>query len=204
VPRPRAAMRKIRDVLRLRHAEHLSTRAIAAATRPPRTTVRHYLDRASEAGLSWPLPAETDDRELEERLFGRAAPPPLSSARPVPDWEMVHREMHRPHVTLQLLWTEYRERCPDGYGYTWFTEGYATFRAHLDVVMRQEHRAGEKLFIDFAGSTIPIVDRATGRDQPRRTVRRRPGSQQLHVCRSAAQPEACRTGWPPTSAASTF
>ncbi len=162
MPRPRAAMRKIRDVLRLRHAEHLSTRAIAAATRLPRTTVRHYLDRASEAGLSWPLPAETDDRELEERLFGRAAPPPLSSARPLPDWEMVHREMHRPHVTLQLLWTEYRERCPDGYGYTWFTEGYATFRAHLDVVMRQEHRAGEKLFIDFAGSTIPIVDRATG------------------------------------------
>jgi transposase len=103
-------MRKIRDVLRLRHAEHLSTRAIAAATRLPRTTVRHYLDRASEAGLSWPLPAETDDRELEERLFGRAAPPPLSSARPVPDWEMVHREMHRPHVTLQLLWPLCRHR----------------------------------------------------------------------------------------------
>ena len=76
MPRPRSAMRKIREVLRLRHAEHLSTRDIAVALAMPRTTVRNYLVRAAEAGLRWPLPADTDDRELEERLFGRAAPPP--------------------------------------------------------------------------------------------------------------------------------
>ena len=155
-------MRKIREVLRLRHAEHLSTRDIAVALAMPRTTVRNYLDRAAEAGLSWPLPADTDDRELEERLFGRAAPPPAIPNRPVPDWEMVHRELRRAHVTLMLLWTEYRERCPDGFGYSWFAERYRAYAERLDIVMRQEHRAGEKLFIDFAGSTIPIVDRDTG------------------------------------------
>ena len=162
MPRPRSAMRKIREVLRLRHAEHLSTRDIAVALAMPRTTVRNYLDRAAEAGLRWPLPADTDDRELEERLFGRAAPPPAIPNKPVPDWEMVHRELRRAHVTLMLLWTEYRERCPNGFGYSWFAERYRGYADRLDVVMRQEHRAGEKLFIDFAGSTIPIVDRHTG------------------------------------------
>ena len=162
MPRPRSAMRKIREVLRLRRAEHLSTRDIAVALAMPRTTVRNYLVRAAEAGLRWPLPADTDDRELEERLFGRAAPPPTIPDRPVPDWETVHRELRRPHVTLMLLWTEYRERCPDGFGYSWFAERYRVYAERLDIVMRQEHRAGEKLFIDFAGSTVPIVDRDTG------------------------------------------
>ena len=138
-------MRKIREVLRLRHAEHLSTRDIAVALAMPRTTVRNYLDRAAEAGLRWPLPADTDDRELEEWLFGRAAPPPAIPNKPVPDWEMVHRELRRAHVTLMLLWTEYRERCPNGFGYSWFAERYRGYADRLDVVMRQEHRAGEKL-----------------------------------------------------------
>jgi transposase len=163
VPRPRAAMRKIREVLRLHEAEHLSARAVGIAVGLPRTTVRHYLDRAGEAGLSWPLPDGLDDRELEERLFGpRPAPAPAILRRPEPDWASVHRDLRRPHVTLMLLWTEYRERCPDGFGYSWFAERYRAYAGRLDVVLRQEHRAGEKLFIDFPGDTIPIVDRATG------------------------------------------
>ena len=163
MPRPRAAMRKIREVLRLHEAEHLSARAVGIAVGLPRTTVRHYLGRAEEAGLSWPLPDALDDRELEERLFGkRSAPPPATLRRPEPDWAAVHRELRRPHVTLMLLWTEYRERCPDGFGYSWFAERYRTYAQHLDVVLRQEHRAGEKLFIDFPGDTIPIVDPKTG------------------------------------------
>ena len=163
MPRPRAAMRKIREVLRLHAAEHLSARAVGIAVGLPRTTVRHYLDRATDAGLSWPLPDALDDRELEERLFGkRAAPPPAILRRPEPDWASVHRELHRKGVTLMLLWTEYRERCPDGFGYSWFAERYRAYASRLDVVLRQEHRAGEKLFLDFAGATVPIVDRATG------------------------------------------
>jgi transposase len=128
----------------------------------PRTTVRHYLERAAAAGLSWPLPPDLDDRALEGRLFGRLAPPPAIVTRPVPDWAVVHAELRRPGVTQALLWSEYRERYPDGFGYTWFTESYHAYTGKLDLVMRQEHRAGEKLFLDFAGQTLPIVDPATG------------------------------------------
>jgi len=161
VPRPRSAMRKIREVLRLSLAEGLSPRQVGIAVGLPRTTVRRYLERATVTGLRWPLPAELYDRALEERLFGREAPPPPDQ-RPVPDWAETHRELRRPGVTLQLLWTEYRERCADGFGYTWFTEHYRCFAGRLDLVLRGDHRAGEKLFLDFAGQTIPIVDPATG------------------------------------------
>lgn len=161
MPRPRAAMRKIREALRLCLAEGLSPRQAGIATGLPRSTVRRYVVRAVEVGLSWPLPPGLDDRALEERLYGRAAPPP-TDLRPVPDWAVVHRELRRKSVTLQLLWSEYRERCPDGFGYTWFTERYRAWAGRLDVVLRQDHRAGEKAFIDFAGQTIPITDPATG------------------------------------------
>ncbi len=162
MPRPRVAMRKIREALRLCLAEGLSPRQAGIATGLPRTTVRRYVVRAVEAGLSWPLPPGLDDRELEACLYGRAAPAPVAVTRPVPDWALVHRELRRKSVTLQLLWTEYRTSCPDGFGYTWFTEQYRAFAGRLDLVLRGDHRAGEKLFIDFAGQTIPITDPATG------------------------------------------
>ncbi len=161
MPRPRAAMRKIREALRLCLAEGLSPRQAGIATGLPRSTVRRYVVRAAEVGLGWPLPPELDDRALEERLFGRAAAPPTDQ-RPIPDWSLVHRELRRKSVTLALTWAEYRAGCPDGFGYTWFTEQYRAFAGRLDVVLRQDHRAGEKLFLDFAGQTIPITDPATG------------------------------------------
>ncbi len=166
MPRPRAAMRKIREVLRLAQDKNLSPTQIAIAASLPRTTVRHYLSRAAAAGLAWPLPGDLDDRALEEKLFGRKAPPPLNVARPVPDWPTVHAELRRPGVTQALLWSEYRERNPDGFGYTWFTETYHAWSGKLDLVMRQDHHAGEKLFLDFAGQTIPIVDPETGEIRP--------------------------------------
>lgn len=161
MPRPRAAMRKIREALRLCLAEGLSPRQTGIATGLPRTTVRRYVERAAEVGLGWPLPPELDDRALEERLFDRPAPP-ATDQRPIPDWPAVHRELRRKSVTLALLWSEYRTACPDGFGYTWFTEHYRAWAGRLDVVLRQDHRAGEKLFLDFAGQTIPITDPLTG------------------------------------------
>ena len=161
MPRPRAAMRKIREALRLCLAEGLSPRQAGIATGLPRSTVRRYVVRALEVGLGWPLPPDLDDRDLEERLYGRAAPPPADQ-RTMPDWSVVHRELRRKSVTLQLLWTEYRAGCPDGFGYTWFTEQYRAYAGRLDVVLRGDHRAGEKLFLDFAGQTIPITDPLTG------------------------------------------
>ena len=113
VPRPRSAMRKIREILRLALGEGLSRRTTAAATGLPYTTVSDHLGRAAKAGLGWPLPDGLDDGQLEARLFARAEPPP-SASRPLPDWPTVHRELRRKGVTLQLLHMEYRERQPDG------------------------------------------------------------------------------------------
>ena len=154
-------MRKIREILRL-SAQGLSCRQVGLATGLPRTTVSDQLARARRAGLDWPLPDELDDEVLEQRLYGRPVPPLAVHARPLPEWAEIHRELRRPGVTLALLHLEYRARHPDGYGYSQFCDRYRHWAGRLDLVMRQEHRAGEKLFIDYPGQTIPIVDPETG------------------------------------------
>ncbi|MGH9185570.1 MAG: IS21 family transposase [Acidimicrobiales bacterium] len=153
-------MRKIRDALRLSLQEGLSLRDVAASLQIPFTTVGDHLRRAKAAGLSWPLPVGLDDDALEALLFTTAAPP--AEARPLPDWKMVHVELRRPHVTLMLLWLEHKEAFPDGYAYSQFCQRYRRWRRGVDVVMRQEHKAGEKLFVDFPGRRIPIYDDRTG------------------------------------------
>ena len=161
MPRPRLAMRKVRDILRLAVGQGLSRRQVGASLGIPFTTVADHLRRAAEAGLGWPLPEGMSDAELEAALFPKVpvAPPP---DRPVPDWKHVHVELRRKGVTLMLLWLEYKEANPQGgYSYSQFCHHYRTFRGRVDLVMRQDHRAGEKLFIDFSGQTLPIYDRAT-------------------------------------------
>ena len=160
MPRPRLPMRQIREVLRLRLGEGHSPRQVSAALGVPRVTIQRYLRRARAAGLSWPLPAEMDDRALEDLLFQRSMPP-ASATRPVPDWQHLHLELRRKGVTLQLLHHEYKERHPDGFQYTWFTERYREYAGRMDLVMRQEHVAGQKLFVDIAGQTVPLYDRET-------------------------------------------
>jgi len=161
VPRPRLAMRKVRDILRLAVGQGLSRRQVGASLGIPHTTVADHLHRAEAAGLGWPLPEGMSDAELEAALFPRlpVAPPP---ERPMPDWRQVHKELRRKGVTLMLLWLEYKEANPEGgYSYSQFCHHYRTFAGRVDLVMRQDHRAGEKLFIDFPGQTLPIYDRAT-------------------------------------------
>ena len=153
-------MRKIREVLRLYFAAALSVRAIARSLGTSPSTVGDYLRRAKVAGLSWPVPESVDDTGLERRLF--PAPPPSHTARPLPDWSEVHRELRGKSVTLSLLWQEYKETHPEGLQYSRFCEQYRAWAAKLDLVMRQEHRAGEKLFVDYAGQTVPLVNRETG------------------------------------------
>lgn len=160
--RPRSAMRKIREVLRLTLGEGLSRRQVSAAASLPLATVSNYLTRARAAGIVWPLPEGLDDAALEARLFTRAAIPATTS-RPLPDWAELDRELRsKKNVTLALLHLEYKERHPDGYQYTQFCRHYHAWRGTVDVVMRQEHRAGERCFIDWAGQTVPIVDPRTG------------------------------------------
>jgi transposase len=154
-------MRKIKEVLRLKWAQSLSNRQIAKACGIGRPTVGEYLRRAAEAGLAWPLPADLDEATLEQQLF----PPPPSLPAPVrgvPDWSLIHQALKRKGVTLFLLWQEYRAAHPEGYQYSWFCDHYRAWQGKLDVVMRQDHRAGEKLFVDYAGQTMPVVDRDTG------------------------------------------
>lgn len=155
-------MRKIKEVLRLKWDKGLSHRQIARTCGIGRPTVKEYLRRAAEAGLAWPLPSGLDEVALERQLFPLSPALP-AHARDVPNWSIVHQECRsKKSVTLFLLWQEYRETHPEGYQYSWFCEHYRAWRGKLDVVMRQEHRAGEKLFVDYAGQTVPVVDRATG------------------------------------------
>ena len=117
--------------------------------------------RARRAGLSWPLPEDLSDEALESRLY----PPPAALAkdqRPQPDWPTIHRELRRPGVTLQLLWEEHRAAHPDGYGYSRFCELYRAWEGRLSPTMRQTHVAGERLFVDYAGTTLEVIDGTTG------------------------------------------
>jgi transposase len=156
----RLSVRKIHLVLRLFFAAGMSIRAISRSIKASPSTVGDYIRRAQVAGLGWPLPEGMDERALEARLF--PPPQPSETPRPLPEWAYVHRERRRKGVTLALLWQEYKAEHPDGVQYSWFCERYHAWAQHVDVVMRQTHRAGEKLFVDYAGDTVPVVDRATG------------------------------------------
>jgi transposase len=119
--------------------------------------------RARRAGLGWPLPDGLDDAQLERLLY----PPPSAVAaeqRPVPDWAVVHRELRRPNMTLSLLWEEYRSGAgaQDGFGYSWFCDLYREWVGRLKPTLRQVHTAGERVFVDFAGHTMEVIDGATG------------------------------------------
>lgn len=161
MPAGRLSMRKIYEILRLKFDHGLSNRDVAQSVGVSRSTVADYLLRVQAAGLSWPLPEGLDDVGLEQRLFPSAREE-ASRNRPTPDWPEVHRELRRKGVTLALLWQEYKERHPEGCQYSWFCQQYERWRGAIDPVMRQEHRAGEKLFVDYAGQTMEIVDALTG------------------------------------------
>ena len=161
MPAERLPMRKVREVLRLKHACGVSERVIARSIGVSRSTVAEYLRRAAVIGLAWPIPPELDDARLERRLFtpsgGHAGRTP-----PLPDWPRLHTELRCPGVTLLLLWEEYRAEHPDGYGYSRFCALYGAWRRTISATMRQAHVAGEKLFVDFAGDTVPVFDALSG------------------------------------------
>jgi transposase len=156
----RLSMRKFKEVLRLKFDHQLSNRKIAKSCNLSHVTVGKYLTMAEEAGISWPLPEHIDDGTFERQLFQAFSRAPTHKPL-MPDMEYLFRELKRKHVTLQLLWYEYKQAQPDGYQYSYFCELYHRWRSQLDVCLRQEHRAGEKLFIDYAGQTVPIIDPKT-------------------------------------------
>ena len=162
MPAKRVSMRKIRDVLRLTQMMGLSRRQVAEATGVCKSTVSDYIRRAEAAGITWPITDRLGDAELELRLFPVVG---KTTVRAEPDWPRIHAELKRPGVTLVLLWQEYQAEHPGGYSYSRFCELFDRWRARLSVTMRQTHAAGDKLFVDWAGDTIPVLNAATGEER---------------------------------------
>ncbi len=154
-------MRQVREILRLKYEQRLPHRAIARACGVGVGTVGAYCHRAQQAGLTWPLPAEWDDAQLEARLFQRVGDL-VGVPRPLPDMAWLHQELKRPGVTLQRLHLEYLAQHPAGYRYSQFCRHYERWVRTLRPTMRQIHRAGEKAFVDFSGKRPVITDPTTG------------------------------------------
>src|SRR6266446_332688 len=200
MPAERVSMRQIREVLRLRFASELPQRGIAKSLGLSQGAVSGYLSRARAAGVSWPLPADLDDEQLESLLF---PPPPAIAAdqRPTPDWAWVHRELRRPNVTLALLWEEYRAGAPDGFGYSWFCDLYRGWAGRLKPTMRQPTLRARSF-----SSTSPAVLPRSSMASPARSSRCRSLSPSW-VPRASPTPRrcgarSCRIGLPRMSAPS--
>ena len=159
-------MRQIKEILRLKNEHKLSIREIARSCAVPGSTVGDYLKRAEAAGIGWPIPEEWTEDEILERLLGVAEPAALVVPAVVPDWSQVHEELRRKGVTLRLLWQEYRQTHPTGYGYSRFCELYDRWAGTVDPVLRQVHPPGEKMFVDWAGQTVPIYSSLDGTVDP--------------------------------------
>ena len=156
----RLSMRKISEVFRQHFELKRSYRDVARSLNISISTVSEYLARAKNAGISWPLPNEMTEQELYKKLFV-----PVNDTKvekPKPDWEMIHRELHKKGMTLRLLWREYRDHHPQGLGYSMFCNYYRRYACMMTPVMRQVHKAGEKTFVDYAGMKMPWLDPMTG------------------------------------------
>ena len=162
MPAKRVSMRR----MRLKHACGATDRAIARSIGVARSTIALYIERTAAAGLSWPLPDMLSDRVLEAMLFASTGRKPGCRRKAEPDWAHVHRELRRPGVTLTLLWEEYRAAEPGAYQYSRWCELYREWESRLSPTMRQAHPAGERLFVDYAGQTVEVVDAKTGEITP--------------------------------------
>ena len=154
-------MRKGKEILRLKHEVGLTNRQTGRSCNISHVTVSKYLRRAKKAGIRWPLPPDGDDGTLEA-LLEEATEPQREAKRPLPEMEEVHKALRRKGVTLQLLWEEYRREHQEGYGYTQFCGYYKAWKKRLNPSLRQRHKAGEKLFVDWAGQTMEVIDPSTG------------------------------------------
>jgi transposase len=162
MPAERTTMRQVREIVRL-HQAGVSTRQIGIRVGVAASTVRLTLRRVTAAGMTEGLAAEQTDAVLERVLFTGAGKKIGHRRHADPDWAEIHQELKRKHVTLTIVWDEYIARHPDGYRYSRFCELYRGWEARLSVTMRQSHRAGEKLFVDYAGDAVPVVvDRLGG------------------------------------------
>ncbi len=173
-------MRRIRDVLRLTFVSNMSQRQIQQVLKISRNAIADYLCRAQNAGLSWPLPEDLDDAELEQLLFTPVLLPKVKR-KPVPEWLEIHQWLKVKGATLELLHLEYKKKYPDGMCYSNFCTQHREFEKTLKRSLRQVHIAGEKVFVDYAGPTVPIHNIRTDICRCIRRIK-------LHICRSGLEP----------------
>src|SRR2546430_9205584 len=162
MPAERVSMRRVREILRLKYECGATERAIAQSLGIARSTVAVTLDRLAAAALGWPLPTTLTDRVLEAMLYAGPGTQCGSRRKAEPDWTHVHHELRRPGVTLMLLWAEYRQREPGGYGYSRWCELYRAWEGRLSPTMRHAHPAGERMFVDYARQTVWLIDGRSG------------------------------------------
>ena len=162
MPAQRIAMRRIREVLRLRLEAGLSFRQISKSSKLSVGSIQKLTKKAEQLGLTWPLPETMDDTQLASLFYPRSDTKP-ARRREVPDWATAHQELKRKGMTKQLLWQEYTERYPNRcYSYSQYCDRYRQWCTQQRRSMRQVHQAGEKIFIDYAGTTVPVVNPDTG------------------------------------------
>src|SRR5271169_653885 len=155
-------MRKFREVLRL-SALGLAQHQIARSCSIVQSTVHKYLKLAQAAQLSWPLPENLSDQKLDQLLFGERPDPPSRRVHPPPDFPAIHKELQtHKDLTLELLWQEYKQANASGYRYSRFCDLYREWARAQNLTLRQQHQPGEKMFVDYAGASIPIHDSDTG------------------------------------------
>ena len=195
----RLSMRKFKEILRLKFDHDLTNRQIGKSCAISHVTVGKYLDLAQKAGITWPIPDDMDDAQLEHRLHANLSR--TTTDKPgMPPMEYLFKEMKRKHVTLQLLWYEYKQNNPDGYQYSYFCELYQKWRKSLSISMRQEHLAGEKAFIDYAGQTVPIFNPETGKSILKHRFSSPPWVPATIRSPRQRHPRSCRIGSNPISA----
>ncbi len=159
MPTERTSMRKIKEIMRLRYECGLSNRQIAGSINISSGTVSRYLSKITAANIQWPLPEELSEDELEAKVFTRSSTS-KALAHLTPDLSYIHQELKKKHVTKQLLWDEYVSNNPGKhYSYSQFCMLYREWCGEHKISMRQTHYAGEKLFVDYAGHTIPIYSK---------------------------------------------
>lgn len=152
-------MRNVREVLRQKLVLNLSNHAVAESCAIGRSTVSKYLARIQKAGLNWAMIQDMSDEELEQVVDRKKG---NHESLAIPDWSKIHKELKKKGVTIQLLWDEYIGENPKGYRYSHFCHLYQEWRLMHDLPMHQEHKAGDKMFVDYCGQTMPVIDKESG------------------------------------------
>lgn len=161
MPTAPISMCNLKDILRLKYGCNLKHRQIASSLSISSGSVSNYATRAAQLGItSWPLSDKWDDKTLSQAFFKTKVQP---KKKAIPDWSVMHQELKHKTMTLLLLWDEYIDRHPEGfYSYNHFCRLYKAWHKTQKLSMRQNHKAGEKLFVDYCGPKMSIVDPDTG------------------------------------------